>query len=114
MDKYNEQIEKILKAADFVHAVNTAWLSGQGLFQFCTPTGDLSPDMPDCGRLGCLTMVKSGHHVACTPELTEAIRADPRLPEDSGDVTPAHLPVFAEWQRRLDLEIRGKGKGAIQ
>ena len=42
-----------------------------------------------------------------TPELTKAIRKDPRIPKLPKNITVADLPVFAEWQRRLDKEIRG-------
>ncbi len=54
---------------------------------------------------GCLTEVASGLRRACTNELTEAIRADVRIPTNPREITPDDLPVFAEWQRRIDLEL---------
>lgn len=57
---------------------------------------------PGCG---CLTQVRARHALAATPELTAAIRADRRLPRDPGKITLEHLPVFAEWQRKLDAEL---------
>jgi hypothetical protein len=54
---------------------------------------------------GCLTQVKSGHYVAATAELTEAIRADPRLPDSPENITLESLPAFAEWQRRIDKAL---------
>jgi len=56
---------------------------------------------------GCLTMVKNGCR-AETPELTKAIRADERIPNGCEAITLEHLPVFAEWQRRLDKELNRK------
>ena len=68
------------------------------LFQF---VGN-SIDHPNCG---CLTMVRSGHSSAATPELRAAILADERLPIMSADITPDHLPIFAGWQRRIDKAL---------
>lgn len=56
---------------------------------------------------GCLTQVRSGCQ-AQTRELTEAIQADQRIPQDPLDITVEHLPVFAEWQARIDRELRNK------
>lgn len=53
-------------------------------------------------RCGCLTLIRAGTHVAQTPELTAQIKADKRLPDDVSKITPDNLPVFAEWQRRID------------
>lgn len=39
-------------------------------------------------------------------ELTHAIRSDDRIPENAREITLEHLPVFKEWQERLDKEIR--------
>jgi hypothetical protein len=56
--------------------------------------------------IGCLTMIRSDQkYRAQTPELTAAIRLDTRIPVSSRDVTVNDLPVFAEWQRRLDREL---------
>jgi hypothetical protein len=38
--------------------------------------------------------------------LTKAIRADARIPEGPQWITVNDLPVFAEWQRRLDKELK--------
>ncbi len=62
---------------------------------------------------GCLTMIRRVAYpsdvwqssVAETPELTEAIQADNRLPMHVDEIQLHHLPVFAEWQRRLDREL---------
>jgi hypothetical protein len=60
----------------------------------------------DCyNGCGCLTQVRYGMYPAETPELTDAIRRDERIPIFPDDIKPSDLPVFAEWQRRLDLEL---------
>lgn len=54
---------------------------------------------------GCLTQVSNGDHRADNPELTAAIRSDTRIPHYGADITVDDLPVFAEWQRRIDREL---------
>jgi len=62
---------------------------------------------------GCLSQVAAGC-MAETEELANAIRADERIPKVKGTerdefekplpfpITVEHLPVFAEWRRRID------------
>jgi len=55
---------------------------------------------------GCLTQIRSDPEMrAATPELTAAIRADKRIPLSPKDITVELLPIFAEWQRRIDKEL---------
>jgi hypothetical protein len=104
-DKYDQQIDKLLNAPNVKRAIQNDWEHAIGLFQFATPTGKVEYD--DALASGCLTMIRrSTTNIAYTQKLTEAIRADERLPKNWGDIEPHHLPVFAEWQRRLDKEIR--------
>ena len=98
MDKYDRAIKHLTENPDEIFK---AWGSPEMhvagcLFQFC---GDSRHD-----DIGCLTMVRGGAFAA-TEELTKAIRADDRIPEDETLIGVEHLPVFAEWQRRLDLEL---------
>ena len=89
--------EKIRKAWDLP--------AGQGgcLFAYATKDGGFP-----CGLVGCLTMIRLYRNTqdpnvsAFGPEITQAIRDDERLPDRPADITVEHLPVFAEWQRRLD------------
>ena len=56
---------------------------------------------------GCLTQVRgSTVSVALTPALTKAIRKDKRIPKSPDLITVEDLPVFAEWQRKIDKEIK--------
>jgi hypothetical protein len=58
------------------------------------------------GPCGCLTQIRGEEDwKAFTPELTQAIKADKRIPRHRYEITPATLPVFAEWQRRIDKEL---------
>lgn len=99
------------------------------LFQFATPTGE-GQTRQDGLQCGCLTQVrqacgrprnaasrKAPQHVAFTEQLTRDIADDARIPFDifEFEAEVAGLPyrerverlnVFAEWQRRLDREIR--------
>lgn len=95
MDKYDEQIACLtLNPARIVDA----WALGDCLFQGASHDGEVGP-------YGCLTMVRTGAWNAATPELTEQIRNDMRIPSNCFGITVESLPVFAEWQRRLDKEL---------
>lgn len=105
-DQYDKAIQGILKSKDIRVRIRQAWatpnLSLVGcLFKFCVPGQHSIWISQHCGY-GCLTMVKAGISPAFTKELTAAIRADDRLPTVPKAITPDHLPVFAEWQRRMD------------
>lgn len=68
---------------------------------------------------GCLTQIRMDRettlkpeidyynvpYVAPTVELTKLIAADERIPDNVYDIMIKDLPVFAEWQRRLDKEL---------
>lgn len=103
MDKYDEQIQRLL--ADPV-LLEGEWCDGEGIFALCG-------DRNKIDYLGCLTMIRRTRDkidrpwVAATPELTLAIRQDERIPETHKEILPEHFPVFAEWQRKIDLmEVR--------
>lgn len=109
MDKYDKQIADI-EAGSGGHSValKMDWLMGIGLFAFINPTGSFQ-GYRECG---CLTMIKMGRGVAIgkdgktNEKLTTAIRDDKRIPITSGCITLESLQVFAEWQRRIDKELR--------
>lgn len=91
-DKYDKAIAYLKKHP---RAIKHAWTNTDRhkagcLFGF---TGDWTT--------GCLTQVKYNKYDAPTPALTQAIRADDRIPRVA-DITVKSLPVFAEWQRKLD------------
>jgi hypothetical protein len=127
MDKYDQAIEWLVEHADDETAlpgcnvIDLAWdlddayQTGQCLFQICSPSG-FAVNTPQGMPCGCLTQVvrKENTLDAWTPKLTEAIRADQRIPGSirdisrlRGDELRTALQPFAEWQRRLDKEIRG-------
>ena len=71
-----------------------------GLFAFVEPGGGRAHT--ECG---CLTQIRDLDEVACTEELTQAIRADERIPVSARRIGACDLPVFAEWQRRIDRAL---------
>lgn len=76
------------------------------LFQFATTDGMSRMDGEN--QCGCLTEIRCGLRPAATTKLTMAIRRDKRIPHSGEDITVEHLPIFAEWQARLDRELRCK------
>jgi hypothetical protein len=103
-DRYDKAVAYLTKHPDeIIHA----WRNPEGepggrLFQFVGTTDGYGESC------GCLTEVKDGIRRAQTPALTKAIRADIRIPKGPQWLTAKDLPVFAEWQRRLDKELNRK------
>lgn len=118
-DDLDENMNRLLNSGDdFTNAVDDSWSYAEPLFAFVNPDAanaatpqtnydfGYDPHDPMRARCGCLTMIKSNqwHHAFKAPqiideELTAAIKADRRLPDDPANIQPEHLPVFAEWQR---------------
>lgn len=113
MDKYDKAIEYLTANPNHIP---DAWL--------LMPRDHFSPDLdfePRClfeyvakdpfsndtnEHIGCLTQIRANAGIiAETPELTEAIRADERIPRGVGRINVDNLHVFAEWQRRIDTEL---------
>lgn len=62
-------------------------------------------------KCACLTEVKE-HYLDFGPDKYRTeIKNDPRIPSCGMAITVDHLPVFAEWQRRLDADA---AKGAVE
>lgn len=108
MDKYDKAIAYLIEHPE---EVEDAWqlvrtCPGSCLFQFCSPTGTIT--VVNTIKIGCLTTVKAGYNPAFTPELTEKIRADERIPSKPDDIKPTleGLTPFAEYQREMDRTIR--------
>lgn len=116
-DKYDEAVEYLTKHPGEIH---DAWVMAHGghaagcLFAFVMPA-DADEDEISWKRdvaCGCLTQIRAAcgsDTVAWTRELTEAIVADRRIPQNPDYITVADLPVFAEWQRRIDRELNRNG-----
>lgn len=98
MDKYDEQINRIKAATDPHQAIQEEWGNSKGLFAMVAGSNS-----------GCLTMIRNrselANGVTGRPDLTSEIERDERLPCKPQYITVDHLPVFAEWQRRLDREL---------
>lgn len=103
MDKYDEQIAYLTEHPEKIY---DSWGSCDGLFEYASTDRSVRR-RPDGKVCGCLTMIRMiDHYHAYTDDLTERIRADERIPDDPDRITVAHLPVFAEWQRILDKELK--------
>lgn len=101
---YDAQINRLTKEP---RLIPHEWGIGRGLFNFASDSN--AATHTDCG---CITMIRTGKYRAYTngrPDeaLTAEIAADVRIPKDAADITPEHLPVFKEWQERLDV-LRAK------
>jgi len=93
--------------------ISSAWKNplnrrGGSLFAFASKNGMSQSNQ----KVGCLTAIRtpdSSFFVSeCSSEITEAIRADSRIPLWCDDTIVDSLPVFAEWQERLDREFQDK------
>jgi hypothetical protein len=101
-DRYDEAIGHLMqfKGAAFRGAVRAAWQTpyhepGGALFELCE-------DDNNDGLCGCLTQVKDNQYPAQSHYMTRLIRDDDRIPNLPTKITKKSLPVFAEWQRRMD------------
>lgn len=119
MDKYDLEIERLSQVS--ADELDRAWDSDDDvtanspLFQFCSRTGRASGNRAD--SCGCLVQVCwFSWKFTEIPALTEAIRADRRIPWDvtyqgawdglTRRERIAILTHFADWQRALDATIR--------
>ena len=121
MDKYDIAIQYLTENPD---RIADAWADPQVyearcLFAFASKTRHVIGDSSDSVgcltmiSVGCLTMIRSGRssHVENSDKdsrlaaLESEIRADERIPLSWDAIQLSHLPVFAEWQRRLDKEL---------
>jgi len=106
-DKYDRAINYLKSHPDEIYdAWDDSLHKAHSPFAHCTPSGHM--DFVAHGRCGCLTEIRGGTKVGWTPELTDEIRNDGRIPSSPQGITVDDLPVFAEWQRRLDKELRKK------
>lgn len=114
MDKYDRALAYL---TDHPKEIRAAWCEARHrkrqhvahcLFDYVTPTGRSTWPLGN-GAYGCLTQIAGGNvFVAYTDALTQAIKSDDRIPKNMYDIGIADLPIFAEWQRRIDKELRRK------
>ena len=103
-DKYDGAIDRLTENPNTIWET---WNSPHSFFAGCLFMYASKDGYPH-DDIGCLTTIRRNDgfgRLACTPELTEAIRADERIPKNARDIKVEDLPVFAEWQRRLDKEL---------
>jgi hypothetical protein len=79
------------------------------LFQYVSKNGERCCHTSRKPLCGCLTQIrKTPDEYEAPYPLKTAIANDERLPKDINDVTIDDLEVFADWQRRLDEELRNE------
>ena len=111
-DIYDEAVAFLTENPDRIYdAWNDPCISEGGiLFSHVRKPGESTEGVGVCG---CLTQIARGvsddrwsiTYVAQTKELTDAIRADIRIPVSPSYIMVDNLQVFAEWQRRIDKEL---------
>jgi len=110
MDKYDKAIELLTRADNPRVEIYDAWAQCSThpagcLFGYVSKNRQQYIDKVGPYQVcGCLTQIRREAE-AETPELTLAIRADKRIPKIPNSITLKDLPVFAEWQRRIDKEL---------
>ena len=104
MDIYDQAVEYLSERAQSDNDVIwSAWFwPGQDKGGILFSHTDRSRSGACCG---CLTQIRGGLREGPTPELTERIRLDTRIPTHGELITAEMLPVFAEWQRKIDAEL---------
>jgi hypothetical protein len=111
-DIYDKEVERLTENPKLIH---DAWMFGEDhspLFDCVCKSRGMNDE-----TFGCLTQIRNHKRgvvdiffptVAETEELTKEIRKDRRIPKDAEDIRPKHLPIFAEWQRKLDKTLKGR------
>lgn len=116
-DRYQEAVNYLTRFPRQIVANWRAWNTEPAGCLFAPVVPDLSTAYdgtfvgrsvnPHGDHCGCLTQIRSSPNVfAWTSDLTERIRADARIPIAPHLVKVEHLPVFAQWQRVIDAELR--------
>lgn len=103
MDKYDLAVQYLKEHPEEIGKAWDQFADHEAgcLFLFCTKNGVRSWGE----RCGCLTQIRFDPSlIAFNRELTQEIRQDTRIPTRPEDIRIDDLPVFAEWQRRLDKE----------
>ncbi len=103
-DAYDRAVRRLKKEYEEDNeAIYDSWSGVQILFGFVSADRNIGWDRGI--KCGCLTQIRGYEFCAETKDLTDAIRADDRLPGDANEIRPHHLPFFAEWQRRIDKTL---------
>lgn len=100
-DKYDRAIEYLTKHPDRIF---DAWTEPCKRRDRAAQAHCLFQYVGNGPHAGCLTQIRhwASDRKAYSPELQAAIVKDKRIPSDPFKVRVKHLPVFAEWQRKID------------
>ena len=105
-DGYDEQIAYLTENP---HMIQRHWMDRLGCFQIASKNNK-PQDEKGIIRFGCLSMIRNNvrDYEAEVERFTEEIRNDfrlPRIPSMITNIRIEHLPIFAEWQRKIDKEL---------
>jgi len=98
MDIYEREVERLTNNPDDIY---DSWSEFTPLFQRVSM--NQSDFTCQHGKYGCLTQIRRGSHIGRC--FTNEIMADTRIPCNETDIKPEHLPIIAEWQRKIDKEL---------
>lgn len=99
-DKYDKAIDYLTENPDKIYSSwNFAGTNNQNPIASC-----LFDSVGPFLECGCLTQVKYDGAKAASFSLARDIYNDNRIPKPD-NITVEDLPVFAEWQRRIDKEL---------
>lgn len=102
---YDKQIQELIEVP---YRIFKDWYDAYGLFKFVGCENGSTREKRGEKFSGCLTMIKSSPdffaYLNGIPdiELTEAIKADKRIPKNKNGITLKNLHVFKEWQEKID------------
>src|SRR6187402_3166922 len=100
MNRYDKQIEHLTK---YPAEIPLHWGQGVGLFKVIGAGLGL--------HAGCLTTIRDADPLVMDKayingvideDITNAIKNDERLPKKNLDIKIEHLPIFKEWQEKID------------
>lgn len=100
-DIYEQEVKRLTENPELIRE---SWNKAEPLFKMVNSERHDDSHLLTCG---CLTQIKGLGDKAYKDgkedlELTRKIKEDERLPGRAARITAEHLPVFAEWQRRID------------
>lgn len=107
MYDYDRQIAKLTENPQ---QIQIDWSIGEGLFKFVEPQDKMFYE-----HSGCLTMIRDRPQLSkaytnsgVDEKLTLEIASDERIPKYNNDITVESLPVFKEWQEKIDKLLEQK------
>lgn len=111
MYSYDEQIAYLTANPS---KIMVQWAGAEGIFKFAgSPMAEDGSGDSEGIEHGCLTMIRNNPlrnkvfiNGQINEELSQLVAADERLPKRVEEIEVRHLPIFKEWQERIDLLVK--------